>query len=150
MNSTNKRQFEFGREYVWEICKFWILQTLQVYFLPKRKFERYVNFEFYKPRYKTLSNSLVWEICKFWILQTCGVNKRLTHGVWEICKFWILQTPIDNIEILSQVWEICKFWILQTFERTENKEQLFERYVNFEFYKLNRESNKTTLSLRDM
>ena len=34
------------------------------------EFERYVNFEFYKPTLLLAGLVLVWEICKFWILQT--------------------------------------------------------------------------------
>ena len=34
--------------YVWEICKFWILQNGKAVDLLNEEFERYVNFEFYK------------------------------------------------------------------------------------------------------
>ena len=33
---------------VWEICKFWILQTREESGKSQSSFERYVNFEFYK------------------------------------------------------------------------------------------------------
>ena len=37
--------------------------------------------------------------------------------------------------VKSTVWEICKFWILQNFVLLNPLVILFERYVNFEFYK---------------
>ena len=40
---------------VWEICKFWILQT-------QKNWDRF--------------HAFVWEICKFWILQTLNEKKR--------------------------------------------------------------------------
>ena len=43
---------------VWEICKFWILQTLQKAIDTEEMFERYVNFEFYKQLPLPLRNSM--------------------------------------------------------------------------------------------
>ena len=48
MNSTNKLSKKEIKECVWEICKFWILQTTCTYCRKIHGFERYVNFEFYK------------------------------------------------------------------------------------------------------
>ena len=48
MNSTNADlRYKVGDD-VWEICKFWILQTIEDEVIVKETFERYVNFEFYK------------------------------------------------------------------------------------------------------
>ena len=48
MNSTNRWEVNLKYGFVWEICKFWILQTAFCYHLIHHLFERYVNFEFYK------------------------------------------------------------------------------------------------------
>ena len=51
---------------------------------------------------------------------------------------------------LPIVWEICKFWILQTGNATKTINDMFERYVNFEFYKQKSFRDKAAVSLRDM
>ena len=38
---------------------------------------------------------------------------------------------------MALVWEICKFWILQNNKIVDLTTPMFERYVNFEFYKTN-------------
>ena len=48
------------------------------------------------------------------------------------------------------VWEICKFWILQTITRKTGQGYVFERYVNFEFYKHLLEPLIAKFGLRDM
>ena len=48
------------------------------------------------------------------------------------------------------VWEICKFWILQTTETLKSTVGAFERYVNFEFYKLKNIRRWRETRLRDM
>ena len=40
------------------------------------------------------------------------------------------------------VWEICKFWILQNLDPVKVWVILFERYVNFEFYKTQKIKHK--------
>ena len=77
----------------------------------------------------------VWEICKFWILQNISSLFWKSFPVWEICKFWILQNNDGKITHYRMVWEICKFWILQNTSLNALPPILFERYVNFEFYK---------------
>ena len=48
------------------------------------------------------------------------------------------------------VWEICKFWILQTRILKVDFSSEFERYVNFEFYKLLEKAFILGDGLRDM
>ena len=92
-------------------------------------FERYVNFEFYKTPTTTITSyDDVWEICKFWILQNLVLLSRVILGVWEICKFWILQNSKKDFSYYSE----------------------FERYVNFEFYKIVGWKDIYIVSLRDM
>ena len=135
MNSTNCLNSLYVATLVWEICKFWILQTRRREMKTGKLFERYVNFEFYKPWWRLSGIDFVWEICKFWILQTQWLLNYTNKMVWEICKFWILQTEKFIVSKISDVWEICKFWILQTKASESTSVDLFERYVNFEFYK---------------
>ena len=46
---------------VWEICKFWILQTVAWVDTFSISFERYVNFEFYKTNRIHLTPEYVFE-----------------------------------------------------------------------------------------
>ena len=48
MNSTKRNNQPTVDTSVWEICKFWILQNFIIGHLRGERFERYVNFEFYK------------------------------------------------------------------------------------------------------
>ena len=95
-----------GKCSVWEICKFWILQTslalnkledkferyvnFEFYKLKSvsvvlsSTFERYVNFEFYKLKARFLCRELVWEICKFWILQTSKASGEATYSLRDM------------------------------------------------------------------
>ena len=77
----------------------------------------------------------VWEICKFWILQNSDTELLTLLIVWEICKFLILQNFLNSFFYRCWVWEICKFWILQNNNLIVDRLDVFERYVNFEFYK---------------
>ena len=113
MNSTNKVNNHVHSYSVWEICKFWILQTSCCFIVSWPLFERYVNFEFYKQFH--MYNIIYTSFERY-------VN-------FEFYK------PENHEGDSQPVWEICKFWILQTMVVGVQDDTMFERYVNFEFYK---------------
>ena len=97
------------------------------------------------------TTQFVWEICKFWILQNKVDGEMNITTVWEICKFWILQNDYSKEQVKGGVWEICKFWILQNDQEVCYKNlAMFERYVNFEFYKTKASVRRILFCLRDM
>ena len=55
--------------------------------------------------------------------------------VWEICKFWILQNCVYKSTTIILFERYVNFEFYKTTMNLEKWNSWFERYVNFEFYK---------------
>ena len=150
MNSTNVKHWFFLYNGVWEICKFWILQTPQSFSRFPAKFERYVNFEFYKRVIELdLINTEFERYVNFEFYKRLGFLAEM-NKVWEICKFWILQISATMFVWSDKFERYVNFEFYKIRKRSIWWITRFERYVNFEFYKQPKRRYLYFLSLRDM
>ena len=123
-----KRVGRYGNK-VWEICKFWFLQNPSNSCWTRGKFERYVNFDFYKTDTPLSERSKMFErYVNFDFYKTTLSKIYLTFLFERYVNFDFYKT--SNIEIASV--------------------KVFERYVNFDFYKTYALLLTLRYGLRDM